>query len=158
MVHLHLRSAKGLQSKLVYVCKEYDNLVKDRSLFEKNELESSWPFHHLRARKINRSCHPPPMNIVSFLCRLNFFICPFDVDTECHPSPTTIFSLLCRLNFLACPMPNKDKLERFFTLQKQTRNKPPFKLQVDRVPFPPTHQDSALVLTHCGLYGWSSVP
>ena len=52
------------------------------------------------------------MNIVSFLCRLNFFVCPFDVGTECHPPPTTIFSLLCRLNFLACPMPNKDKLER----------------------------------------------
>jgi len=34
MVHLHLRSTKGLQSQLVYVCKEYDK-VKDRSPLRK---------------------------------------------------------------------------------------------------------------------------
>jgi hypothetical protein len=49
-------------------------------------------------------CYPSPTTIFSLLCRLNFFTCPFDVDTECHPSPITIFSLLCRLNFLACPV------------------------------------------------------
>ena len=63
----------------------------------------------------NLSYHQFTKVTFPFLCHLNFFVCPFDVDTECHPLPTAIFRLLCHLNSLTCPMPNKDKfkLERF---------------------------------------------